>query len=108
MAISPQLVEHSRAFREERQLPFEVLSDPGNRTAGRYGLAYTMPEDLREVYLAYGLDVPAHNGEKSWTLPMPGRFLVDAEGIVRYAEASPDYRVRPEPEETLRVLLDLR
>ena len=104
MAISPQLVEHSQAFREEKGLPFEVLSDPGNRTATRYGLTYTMPEELRELYRGWGIVLPEYNGDDSWTLPMPARFVVDTEGIVRYAEACPDYTIRPEPEETLEVL----
>jgi peroxiredoxin len=39
---------------------------------------------------------------------MPGRFIIDRSGIIRYAEVNPDYTVRPEPEETLSVLEKLR
>ncbi len=78
-----------------------MLSDPGNRTADAYGLTFTLPDELREVYEQFGIDVPAHNGDDSWRLPMPARFVVDRDGIIRYAKADPDYTVRPEPDETV-------
>jgi peroxiredoxin len=78
-----------------------VLSDPGNRTADAYGLTFTLPDELREMYEQFGIDVPAHNGDDSWRLPMPARFVVDRDGIIRYAKADPDYTVRPEPDETV-------
>ena len=63
-----------------------------------------MPEELREIYLDLGMDLPAANGEDSWTLPMPARYIVDGEGIVRYADVNADYTQRPEPQETLEAL----
>jgi peroxiredoxin len=76
--------------------------------AETYGLVYTFPEDLKEVYLGFGIDLSRFNGDDSWTLPMPGRFVIDRSGIIRYAEVNPDYTVRPEPEETVPVLKKLR
>ena len=32
---------------------------------------------------------------------MPGRFVIDAEGIIRASDVSPDYTRRPEPKKTL-------
>ena len=50
------------------------------------------------------IDLPGFNGDDSWTLPMPARFVIDSGNIIRYAEANPDYTRRPEVEETLSVL----
>jgi len=44
------------------------------------------------------------DGDPSWQLPVPARFVIDAKGIVRSVEADPDYRYRPEPETTLQAL----
>ena len=49
-------------------------------------------------------DLPAFNGDTSWTLPMPGRFVIGQDGIIRYAEVNPDYTHRPEPSDMLAVL----
>jgi peroxiredoxin len=37
-------------------------------------------------------------------LPVPARIVIDKGGIVRTAEADPDYTTRPEVEDTLAVL----
>lgn len=102
--ISPQLLEHSRSLREERALPFKLLGDPGNVTASKYGLTWTLPEDLRDVYRTFDISLPDYNGDDSWTLPIPARYVIDRDGIVRWASADPDYTVRPEPEETIAAL----
>jgi len=76
--------------------------------AKAFGLAFTLPNDLKDVYLnSFKLDLEARNGESSWQLPMPARFVIDRRGIIRSAEADPDYTVRPEPEETLAFLKTL-
>ena len=41
------------------------------------GLWFKLPDDLKAVYLNFGNDLAVRNGEASWTLPMPGRFVVD-------------------------------
>ena len=107
IAISPQQSEFNLELIKGKQLDFDLISDPGNRVAKTYGLVYTYPEDLKELYLQFGVDLSRYNGDDSWTLPMPGRFIVDRSGIIRYAEASPDYTVRPEPEEVIGVLKGL-
>ena len=104
IAISPQLLQHSRALVKAKKLTFEVLSDPGNTVARKFGLVYALPEDLRKIYLQFGIDVPKHNGDDSWTLPLAARFIIDREGVIRYAEADADYTVRPEPEHTIEAL----
>ena len=62
---------------------------------------------LIKIYRQFGLKVDEHNGDDSWTLPMPARLIIDQDGIIRYAEINPDYTERPEPEDTLTVLRDM-
>jgi peroxiredoxin len=97
VAISPQLPEHSRELIRSRGLTFEVLSDGGNEVAGRFGLTFTLPEYPRALYATFPLDLGTYNGDDSWTLPMPARFVIDQRGVIRYADSDPDYITRPEP-----------
>jgi peroxiredoxin len=106
VALTPQLPEHSRGMIAKQLLGYELLSDSGNAYAARLGLRFALPDDLR-ADTARGLDLPKHNGEPSWTLPIPGRFVVDRGGIVRAADVDPDYTRRPEPEKTLGDLATL-
>jgi peroxiredoxin len=89
---------------EQKKLKFEILRDPGNEIAEAYGLRWTFPDDLKKLYLQFGINLAANNGESSWTLPLPARFIVDKAGVVQYASVDPDYTRRPEPRETLEAL----
>ena len=100
MAISPQLPEHNRELIRSRQLTFEVPTDRGNEVASKFGLRFSLPGYLRQLYGTFPLDLEKFNGDASWTLPMPARFVIDPQGIIRSAESDPDYTTRPEPEDT--------
>jgi peroxiredoxin len=89
---------------EEKNLSFEILSDSGNAAAEKYGIRFTLPDDLREIYLRFGIDLPKYNDDDSWSLPLPARLIVDQDGIIQYAAISADYTVRPDPQETIEAL----
>jgi peroxiredoxin len=100
-AISPQPPEATKPLIEKHRVTFDILSDHGNDYAAKLGLRFKLPDDLREAYLSFGNDLAERNGEDSWTLPMPGRFVIDRSGIVRTVDVDPDYRFRPEPQKTV-------
>ena len=107
VAISPQLPDHSRELIKHRQLTFDVLSDRGNEIAAKFGLRFELPQDLQAVYRSFPLDLEKFNGDASWTLPIPARFVIDRQGFIQTAEADPAYTTRPEPDDTLRALRTL-
>lgn len=107
-AISPQKPANSRRSQRENKLSFPILSDPGNATAAAFGLRFELPDYLVDLYRKLGNDLPLVNGDPSWTLPMPGRFVIDRDGRILYAEVNPDYTRRPEPEDMLAVLAGSR
>ena len=104
MAVSPQLPSFSKKLIDRHRLGFEILHDGGNETAEAYRLRFVPPEYLIDVYKDLGLDLEATNGDATWSLPLPARYIIDSMGIIRYARVNADYRYRPEPEETLREL----
>lgn len=105
VTLSPQLPHITREWIEEAGLEHPVLVDLGNVVAAEYGLRFTVPDDLREVYLdSLGIDLPRDNGDPTWTLPFPASFVVGVEGTIRHAAADPDYTFRPEPSELVDVL----
>ncbi len=91
----------------KQKLTFPILWDERSTVAEAFGLAFTLPDDLRQVYLGFGNDLAVRNGDTSWQLPVPSRFVVDAEGIVRSVQADPDYTYRPEAGTTLEALRNL-
>ncbi len=97
VAISPQVPDKSSDQITNSQLTFEVLSDIGNKLAKNCGLVFTLPESLRPIYDAWQIDIPGHNGNDSFELPIPATFIVDTDGMIRYAFADMDYTHRLEP-----------
>ena len=85
-----------------------MLSDPDGKVADAFGLRFRLPDDLIELYRAFGVDLPSINEDPSWKLPMPARFVVGQDGIIAYAEVSPDYTRRPDPADLLPVLRQLQ
>lgn len=102
--ISPQSAEASRRFAENMGLTMDLLVDTANRTAKQFGLVYTVPDDLKNVYKQLGIDVPKYNDDGSWELPMPARYIIGADKKIVYAEVNPDYTVRPDPSHTIEAL----
>lgn len=102
--IAPQEITHNKTIREEKNLSATILSDPGNLVSARYGIRFTLPDDLKAIYQKFGIDLEKYNGDTSWTLPMPARLIIAPDGMVCYAAINADYTVRPEPEETLQAL----
>lgn len=107
VAISPQMIQFARKSVKDSKLSFNVLCDTKNRVAKQFGLVFRLPDDLRKLYRSFGIDLERFNGDDSWTLPMPARFILDQTSTILSAEANPDYTVRPEPEETIKVLKSL-
>lgn len=104
IAISPQREEFLRQMAEKNNLTFEILSDKGNEIAHKFGLRFAFPDYLREVYQGFGADLARFNGDDSWTLPMPARYVVNRDGIIVAADFDPDYTHRPEPSKTVEDL----
>ncbi|POR50832.1 peroxiredoxin-like family protein [Bosea psychrotolerans] len=107
VAISPQSVANGRKTVEDLGISFPILSDPNNAIADQFGIRYRLPDELVSLYKNFGVNLPVINGESSWTLPMPARFVIDRSGVIRYAEASADYTRRPDPNVLLPILRDL-
>ena len=104
MVISPQLEKYSKQVSKKNNLTFSVLSDQGNTIASLFGLVFKLPDDLRGLYSSFGIDLERFNGNDSWTLPMPGRFILDQQGTIISADADPGYTKRPEPSDISKIL----
>jgi peroxiredoxin len=102
--FSPEIASRIADMAAKQKLTFPILWDEQSKVAEAFGLAFVLPDDLREVYRSFGNDLAVRNADPSWRLPVPARFVIDKVGIVRGVQADPDYTFRPEPETTLEML----
>ena len=104
IAISPELPKNNQLDTYFFEDGFEVASDPGNSVAGEYGLIMEVDESLRPLYLGWGLDIPRHNGDSSWKLPIPATYVIGRDGIIKAHYVDKNYTARMEPAEIITAL----
>jgi len=105
VAISPEKPDESLSTAEKNALTFEVLSDVGQTVGRAFGLVYEFTDELKSVYHAFGLDIPARNGAPDeWALPVSATYVVGSDGVIVYANVDTDYRDRADPEDVLGAL----
>lgn len=107
ISISPQVQKYNQQIVEKQRLNFDLLSDVGNEVANQFGLRWEMIDPLKSIYNSFSIKLPEYNGDDSWTLPVPARFIVGTDGIIKYAEYSVDYTQRPNPDVLVDVLKTL-
>lgn len=107
VALSPMIAKYTPQLVGKLGLTFPVVSDAGSKILEQLGIVFDLDEALVEVYKGFGIDLERFNGEMRWRLPLPGRIIVDREGIVRNVELSTDHTDRPEPADALEILKGL-
>ncbi|NRB49150.1 MAG: AhpC/TSA family protein [Saprospiraceae bacterium] len=109
LGISPEQPQFLKKIIAMQKLNFDILHDDRNSLAAQFGLKFYYPNDLKDLYKdKFNINLEVQQGNDEWALPMPARFIIDQQGIIRYAESKPDYRNRPNPDELMEVLKGLK
>jgi len=104
IAISPEVPDHSLTTQEKNDLSFEILYDEANQIAKKFGLVFTLPNQIQSIYDTFGIDVAGHNGDDSFELPMPATYIINTNGEIVYHFVDADYTKRAEPADVLAAL----
>jgi peroxiredoxin len=107
VAVSQQTPDNSLETQRRNRLSFMSLVDAGGSVAHAFGLRWKASDELRAVEEGCGADLAAFNGDPSWTLTMPARYVVTPGGTIEYADISVDYTRRGDPSELIPVLAHL-
>lgn len=104
VVITPELERYTRTLHKKLNLSFDILTDLHLKVAERFGLVFALPDYLRELYRSFGSTLDRFNDEPAYRLPMPARYVIDNQGVIRAADVNADYTIRSEPAETLELL----
>jgi peroxiredoxin len=97
VGMTPETPDKATDTATRHEITIEILSDAGNQVGEQLGLVFTLPQALRVIYEKIGLDLPAYNGDDSFTLPVPATYIIGMDGVIRYAFVNADYTLRLEP-----------
>jgi len=101
VAISPQSPDASLTTKEKNELTFEVLSDTNNDIAKEYGLVFSLAEELRPIYLSFGINIPENNDDDSYEIPMPATYVINKNKEILFSFIDEDYTKRCEPQDII-------
>lgn len=104
LALSPQIPEKLREIKTRHALPFLVATDPDNRLARHFNISFSPTPEARVHAKAKGNDLGAVIGTGSWELPMPAVIVIGQDGVIRFADVSPDWLKRAEAADILATL----
>jgi|SRR5205807_2782468 len=108
VALTPQLERYTRNVHKKLGLTFDLLTDLHLKTAEQFHLVFVLPDYLRDLYKSFGSTLDRFHDESEYRLPMPARYVIDRQGMVRAADVNADYTIRPDPAETVKALRELR
>lgn len=106
IALTPELPDNSLNPSEKHNLKFQVLSDIGQGVSRKFGIVYKLTETVAEIYQS-SFDLHAFNGDQNHELPLAATYVIDRQGIIRYAFLDADYRNRAEPDDILQILKEM-
>ena len=87
---------------------FHIMTDPDQAVTRAYRLRFTLPIEAQQIYTSFSnLDISQRNADGSWSLPVPGTFVVDRRGTVSRRHVTADYTQRMEPDEVVEALGEL-
>ena len=104
VVLTAELERYTRPLHKKLNLTFDMLTDLHLKTAEQFRLVFTLPDYLRDLYKSFGNALDKFHDEPEYRLPMPARYVVDKQGIIRAADVNADYTIRLEPSESLRQL----
>jgi len=91
--IAPQPETHTKKLAAKFDVPFIFLTDVGNRAATTLGI-------VMKNGLPAGMEMLGYDKDTVY----PTVIISDAEGKILYSDFTNNYRIRPEPEDFIRVL----
>lgn len=107
VAVSPETPDNTATTMEKNELKFVVLSDKGNVAARMYGITYRLPQKVAEQFKGR-IDLAKFNGDDSNELPLAATYVIDTDGVIRWAFVDKDYRKRAEPKDVLDAVRKLK
>lgn len=107
VGVSPQVPAKLRAIKERHALGYRIATDEGNVLARRLGITYEFDEPSRRLSRETGTPIGDVTGTGTWELPMPAVVVIDQNGIVQFADVSPDWLVRTEPGTIIDAVRDI-
>jgi peroxiredoxin len=104
LGLSPQVPEKLIEIKTRHNLSFPIASDTDNLLGKHFGIVFSPTAEAKANAEAKGSNMGETTGTGTWELPMPAVIVVGQDGIIRFADVSPDWLQRTEAKAVLAAL----
>lgn len=104
VALTSERPDLAAATREEAKADYAVYSDGEFAAAKAFRVHFVVDDDTKSQYRQFGLKVAESNVSGTWELPAPATFVIDREGVIRWAFADWDYKRRADPDDVIKAV----
>lgn len=108
VALTPEKPDLAVATREKAKGDYAVFSDGAFAAAKAFKVHFVVDDATKAKYQQFGLNVGEANVSGTWELPAPATFVIDKQGVIRWAFADWDYKKRADPDEVIRAVQALK
>jgi peroxiredoxin len=94
IAIGMDQPSKLRETMQHDKVDYTLLSDSDASAAKAFGIAYKVDDGTLARMKSFNVDLDAATGNSDHILPHPSVFVVNTSGIIRFAHADTNFRVR--------------
>ena len=104
VAVSVDRAEAAAKTGATYTVPFPLLADPDLAFHRGFHVARHVDDAELAQLKGYGIDLEAASGRDHHEIAIPALFLIDQGGVVRWAHADLDYKMRPSVQQILAAI----
>lgn len=109
VAVAPEIAENQEKTIEMTDERILFITDSENKLMSLYNLSFEVTDDYNKKIQSFkGQTLEEINGQEEAYLPIPATYIIDTDGKVKWSHFDPNYRVRPNIDEIVEVLKDLK
>jgi len=101
IALTPEKPDLAAGTREKAKGDYAVYSDGAFAAAKAFKVHFVVDDATKAKYQQFGLNVGESNVSGTWELPAPATFVIDKNGVIRWAFADWDYKKRANPDDVI-------
>ncbi len=107
LAITPDKPEMLQKSMAKWEAKYTLLSDSKMDAAIALGIAYKVDDKTVARYARGKNNLDMNSGQDHHLLPVPAAFVIGRDGLIKFEYLNPNYKVRIDPKELLKVAKSL-
>lgn len=104
IVLTPDSKKNIQKFKKKQKVTIDIYQDKDNAIAKKFGIAFKLDKELQPIYIQFGINLTKSQGNANNELPLPGTYVIEKDGSIKYAFIDSDYKKRLDPVDLLDII----